>query len=295
MADKDLSEADWKSFAAKNDVKEAALSKALAQLGKAKKQGPEQEREAAEAVHDAINKLERDFKGNKLVLKRLSEMDDAAADCAKDADKAMEKAAASGDDDEESPELLTKKMIPLVREIRKGEAVMHALITTAGKNTAVLIMRRPISPSKRKMMMEAVDAQGGAKHHAATVMDIEGTVTFTLDTAAAGLAKRARAALLEQTGLRLKVKVRDASGAAEEDGEDEEGKDAAAAAIPQAPPQPPSGPTPEEIYAKRLASMEPQMLAALKAQHGNCRAGTSSGACAQAAPTANFRATPFMQ
>jgi hypothetical protein len=36
-------------------------------------------------------------------------------------------------------------MVPLLRELRKGEVRMHALICTAGKATAVLIMRKPIA------------------------------------------------------------------------------------------------------------------------------------------------------
>ena len=75
-------------------------------------------------------------------------------------------AAAEKDDDEEpdTPVLLTTKMVPLLRELRKGEAQMHALICTAGKNTAVLIMRRAISPSRRKLLAEAVDVKGGMKY-----------------------------------------------------------------------------------------------------------------------------------
>ena len=158
-----LSESEWKGFASKNDIKNAAVPKALAALAKADRQGPEARREAAEAVHDAVTALQRDFKGNKAVLKHLEQMDDAAAEVASEADRDIEAAAkAAADEDEaDSPELLGKKMIPLLRELRKGDTVMHALITTAGRNTAVLIMRRSISPARRKMMQEAVDAQGG--------------------------------------------------------------------------------------------------------------------------------------
>ena len=53
---------------------------------------------------------------------------------------------------------MTSKMIPLLRELRKGEATMHALIGTAGKNTAVLIMRRPVPLARRKMLAEVLDA-----------------------------------------------------------------------------------------------------------------------------------------
>ncbi|MFY7856367.1 MAG: hypothetical protein ACOVQT_09535 [Rubrivivax sp.] len=260
-----LSESEWKGFASKNDIKNAAVPKALAALAKADRQGPEARREAAEAVHDAVTALQRDFKGNKAVLKHLEQMDDAAAEVASEADRDIEAAAkAAADEDEaDSPELLGKKMIPLLRELRKGDTVMHALITTAGRNTAVLIMRRSISPARRKMMQEAVDAQGGAKHLPGQVMQVDGAITFVMDAAVAGLAKRVRAALLEQTGLRLKVVVRDTEGVADQDGEDEED----AKAKTPATPEPNTGNAAAALYEQRRATLEPRLLAALKAQH----------------------------
>lgn len=258
-----LSESEWKGFAGKNDIRNTAVPKALAALAKADRQGPEARREAAEAVHDAVVSLQREFKGHKGVLKHLEQMDDAASDVASQADRDIEAAARTAADEEEadSPDLLGKKMLPLLRELRNGDAVMHALVTTAGRHTAVLVMRRSISPARRKMMQEAVNAQGGAKHLPAQVMQVDGALTFVMDTAVAGLAKRVRAALLEQTGLRLKVVVRDATGVADQDGDDEEDDRAEKPAAPRADPDAAAR------YAQRRTVLEPRLLAALKAQH----------------------------
>jgi hypothetical protein len=96
-----------------------------------------------------------------------------------------------------------------------------------------------------------------------------------------GLAKRVRAALLTQTGLRLKVKLRG------EDGEDIDGEEEAEEAgtgMPAAPgaraaeagatgttrrPAPPGGPASAEqmAYVQRLRKVRDAVDAALKAQH----------------------------
>ena len=131
--------------------------------------------------------------------------------------------AAQGDDGDEeadTPALLTTKMVPLLRELRKGEAQMHALICTAGKNTALLIMRRAISPSRRKLLADAVDAKGGAKYIAGECVFENKALTFVVASPAAQLAKRLRQALLDQTDMRMKVRVRGEDGV-DEDGEDE--------------------------------------------------------------------------
>jgi hypothetical protein len=83
-------------------------------------------------------------------------------------------------------------MVPLLRELRKGEVRMHALICIAGKNTAVLIMRQAISPSRRKLLADAVDAQGGMKYIVADCGFENKVLTFVVQSPAAQLAKRVR-------------------------------------------------------------------------------------------------------
>src|SRR5207342_1515519 len=157
-------------------------------------------------------------------------------------------------------------MIPLVRELRKGDKTMHAMIGLAGKSTAVLIMRRPISPSRRKLVGEAIDAKGGAKYILGECRFEDNALTFVVKTQAAGLAKRLKAALLEQTEMRLKVRVRgeDPNDVDEEDEQDEDdvGKGQAQAA-------PPGGPaTAEQLaYTQRLNKVKARLDAALAAQH----------------------------
>ena len=178
-------------------------------------------------------------------------------------------AAAEKDDDEEpdTPVLLTTKMVPLLRELRKGEAQMHALICTAGKNTAVLIMRRAISPSRRKLLAEAVDVKGGMKYIVGECLFENKALTFVVKSPGGQLAKWLRQALLDQTEMRFKVKVRGEDGVEEEDGADE-GKDQPGAQ-PQGTPAPPGGPASAEqiAYVQRLKKVRERYEQALKEQH----------------------------
>jgi hypothetical protein len=156
--------------------------------------------------------------------------------------------------------------VPLLRELRKGQVQMHAMICTAGKNTALLIMRKPIGPSRRKLLAEAVDAKGGAKYITGECVFEDKALTFVVKSPAAQLAKRLRQALLDQADVRMKVRVRGEDGV-EEDGEDEvEGQGGAQAQAHQAPS---GGPASAEqlAYTQRLRKLRERYEQALEARH----------------------------
>ncbi|MBT9456043.1 MAG: hypothetical protein IV097_05415 [Burkholderiaceae bacterium] len=277
MAEK-LTESNWTAFTKKLklELDDGALIKALAKADKTDIAKPEPRFDALEDLVELIKKqviaLAKRKKelGDKVfgeVKDKLYALLEVAEEQLKLAETAMAaaKAEASGDEEEDTPVLLTKKMIPLVRELRKGGVTMHALICTAGKNTALLIMRRPIAPARRKLLAEAVDAKGGAKYIAAECMLEDKVLTFVVQSQAAGLAKRLRQALLDQTELRLKVKVRGDDGE-DEDGS-EEGSDQEVPSdepdIPPAPPLPPvDGPDPALAFKARLEALMPKLKSA---------------------------------
>ncbi len=288
MAEK-LAESTWSAFkkSKKLEVDDKALVKALTAFDKVDESKPAARLDALLEVIEQINKqvvlLAREKKtlGDKPFTEakdKLHGLLDAAESLQKSvaAEKAKADKAArdSGDEEEDSPVLLTKKMVPLIRELKKGDARMHAMVCTAGKNTAVLIMRRPISASQRKLLAIAVDAAGGMKYGAGECIWEANALTFVMETAAAGLAKRLRAALQAQTELRLKVRVRGPDGS-DEDGENE-GDDATAAAAPGAtaaapaanPPAAPPVPSPEQLsYLQRLRRLQDPYDQALRSQH----------------------------
>lgn len=273
-----LTESNWTAFIKKLklELDDGALVKALAKADKTDVAKPEPRMDALEDLVELIKKqviaLAKRKKelGDKVfgeVKDKLYALLEVAEEQLKIAEAAIKAAAdTGGDEEEDTPVLLTRKMTPLLRELRKGDVTMHALICTAGKNTALLIMRRPIAPARRKLLAEAVDAKGGAKYIAAECMLEDKVLTFVVQSQAAGLAKRLRQALLDQTEMRLKVKVRG------DDGEDEDGSEEGAEQeapgdapdIPQAPPLPSSVEEPDHAAAfkARLEALMPQLKSA---------------------------------
>ena len=276
MSDKQLDESAWKAFAAKHDIPDGApLLKALAQLGRAEKQGPAEVLEALSLLDKQLALLAKAHKANKPVARQLEDMEAASSERQKAAAKQI-KSAADDEDAEgaDSPALLSSKMTPLLRELRKGEARMAAMVCTAGRETAVLIMRRAISPARRALLAAAVDAKGGAKYLVGDCAYEEGVLTFVLPSASAGLAKRLREALLKQVQLRLKVRVRGDDGALDDDGEDEPPQASEQpASTPPAPPAPaaaaPAAPAAAAVaeFKTRLSALLPRIKAAQAAGH----------------------------
>lgn len=223
MAEK-LSSNLWSATTRKHkvDLDDAALVKALARLDKTDESKADARVDALGDVVEQVNRQVVALARRKKELgdKVFAELKDRLDSLRDLAEAQIKEVRSQKDDEEDSPALLTSKMTPLLRELRKGEVEMSALACTAGKNTAVLIMRKPIAASRRKILQEAVDAAGGAKFLPARCLYEGSVLTFVMETAPGGLAKRLRQALIQQVGLKLKVRVRGSDGQADEDGED---------------------------------------------------------------------------
>lgn len=267
MSEKQLAESFWKSFAKGKTYKDDALIKALQALAKSEKGSPSEQLEALDMVEKQIDLLRKANKADKELMAQLKDMDTAIERQRKSTDAAAKLAAAKAeksdaDEEEESPALLTSKMIPLVRVLRKGEDRMRATLCIAGANTAVLITRKAISGSIRKIMAEYIDAKGGVKYMVGEVLFEKNALTFVMEGSASGLVKRIQKALLDQIGLRFRVRVRGEDGE-EEDGENEE----EASAGSQIPTPPPAPDQLQLTLTQRLLKLKPALEAALKAQH----------------------------
>ena len=284
-----LSDSGWKDVASKNKIKDNGLLKVLADH----KRLDEEKHDAVLKSLDEIVKLATQMKKAKdaaavsSVAKYVGELIEAAeadrrafAKAKLEAEKkasaeAEKKAKADAeakkrehdeeggkeeheDEGEEASALLTTKMIPLLRQVNKGET-MHALVASTGKQVAVMLSRKPIAPARRKLLADQLGAAGGIKYIVGHCVREDGTATFVLKTQAAGMAKKLKVALLEQTGLRVKLRCRGEDGETDEDleeaeqhegdksahGEDGEGPEDAAAKG-----EPPTGMTrPFEISA----------------------------------------------
>jgi peptidoglycan hydrolase-like protein with peptidoglycan-binding domain len=243
-----LNDSAWKDVLAKNKgIKDNGLLKTLTEI---KKLGDD-DHDDAHSILDQVQKLITQLKKSKEVAaapdvgKFLGELtsatDTAVRDVAKakaEADKstkakaeADKKAKAASDkkgdededgDEEESPELLTTKLKPLLRMVAKGER-MHALLAKSGKQVVVMLSRKPIPPARRKMLADQLGG-GSTKYFPGHCHLEAGATTFVLKAEVAGMSKLIKLALLEQTGLRLnKIKCRGEDGDDEGDDDDEGG------------------------------------------------------------------------
>ena len=242
MADRFLSELEWKRFSKANLVKDTALGKALAALETAK--GPEGELKALDDIDKAVVTLKKENKSSVEVTGWLESTGKSADKQRKESEAALKKAAKEeSDDEEDDPVLLTSKMIPLLRQVKKGDE-MQVMIARGSREMAVLMSRKAISNSRRKMLTDYLK-DGTPKFHKGTCVFEENSYTFVMDTQAGGMAKKLKAALFKQVDLRLKVRVRGPDGdldddgePAEDDGLEAEGEEGTQAkgSVPEAPP-----------------------------------------------------------
>lgn len=273
MAEK-LIEATWTAFTKKHklDLEDGPLLKALGRFDKTPETKPQ---ERLESLRDLIEQIKKQVTlqarrkkelGDKVfgeVKDKLYGLLEAAESQLKDA----ERAAADEGDNEESPALLTTKMVPLLREVRKGNIALKALIAMAGKETVVLLSRRDISPARGKLLKEQMENSSGLKFIRGDCLLEEAAVTFVVQSQAGGLAKRIRSALLAQTDLRVKVRVRGEDlNDIDADGESEGDDDAPGVGdVPLAPPRPPPQVSADQQkFEARLAAIEPRLALALK-------------------------------
>ena len=238
-----LTDSAWKDVLARNKgVKDNGLLKTLAEI---KKLGDD-DHDAAQEILDQIQKLAAQLKKSKeiaavpVVGKFLAELAGAADTAVRDVEKAKAEAGkankakaeadkkahadaakdSDGEDEEEAEasELLTTKLKPLLRQVAKGER-MHALVAKSGKQVVVMLSRKPIPPARRKLLADELGG-GSTKYYPGHCVLEAGATTFVLKAEVAGMSKLIKAALLEQTGLRLnKIKCRG------EDGDDDDADD----------------------------------------------------------------------
>ncbi|HSI58549.1 MAG TPA: hypothetical protein VLA16_13400, partial [Ideonella sp.] len=251
MSLKNLSESEWKKFSKARDLKDAPLLKALVALDKAEKAPPGEQLKALDELEKQADALLKAHKADKEVAAYLAELDKslkAQRKTSEQAAKAHAESAQAESEDEDSPALLTTKMVPLMRAVPKGE-VLHALVAMAGKGTVVMVARKPIPVGRRKLLAAELGVSGGIKYHAGQCLFEAKAHTFVMETVVAGLAKKIKQALLDQTEQRYKVRVRgDDPALVDDDGDEAEGDDGgspaavapAVAAIPPAPPLPPT-------------------------------------------------------
>ena len=258
MAEKHLTESAWKAYAKGRGYKDTSLIKALADWVRAEGSEPQAQLSSLDAIDKPVAALLKDYKGDKELTSYLGELTKASARARKAtelaAKSAAKEAAKPDDDDEESAALLTTKMVPLLRAVAKGDT-MHTMLASAGKQLVVLVSRKPIAPARRKLLADELAASGTVKYISGTCQLEQNATTFVLTTQVAGMAKRIKAALLLQTGLRVKVRCRGEDGQTDDDGEDEGEDGATQAHVAQADAKPAAS----DAFKARLTALLPRI------------------------------------
>ncbi|MEO6409739.1 MAG: hypothetical protein ABIO45_13425 [Burkholderiaceae bacterium] len=249
MAEKNLSGSAWKAFAKGKGYKDAPLLKAFEVLEKAEKGPPAAQLAALDEVDKQAELLRNLHKADKDLLAWLAGVAKslALARNAVPAEAPAPKAAAAPALDAKSRALLSTAMLPLLAQVKKGGA-MPVAIALASKDAAVLISRHDMGPTGRKLLAAYLGTGPGVKFIAGECVFEENAHTFVVKAGAGGLAKRLQAALLKQTGLRLRaLRVRgddpnDVDRDSDDDGATPEvGKPAGATSVAAAAPS--SSPT----------------------------------------------------
>ncbi len=255
MPYKNLTESDWKTFSKNRVLKEAPLLKALGDLVKAERAVESEGWLAAlKKLEEQLDALRKEHRNDKEIQEQLKKMDAALATARRDAESlAKQEARDSESEEDEGPAALTTKLIPLLKNVRKGTPC-QALVAVGSKEAAVMLSRRALTPAARKPMVEYLNASGTPKFIAGECIFEANAVTFVLKSEAGGLAKKIKAALLKQTELRVKVRVRGENPEdIDEDGDPDDAPDGSAASAEAVAPLPAApAPSAEEIAAAKL-------------------------------------------
>ncbi len=257
MADKHLTELEWKRFAKGKGYKDAALAQAMARLEAAK--SPAEQVESLAELEKQSQALRKAHKGDKELAGFLDELDKTLASrltAAKGAAKAEDAKAArsskggngaaeAAGEEDEGPASLTTGLATMLKLVMK-DVPMHAMVLTDGKVYGVMLSKRAIAPARSKLLKEFLELGSAKPPILAECVFEANAITFVVAQEVAGLAKKIKGALLAQTERRWKVRVRGPSGEVDEDlaEGDQAIAEAAAAAeiVPQAPPEAPPAP-----------------------------------------------------
>lgn len=278
MNERALALKEWERFAKGKAYKDGPLVKALAAAERAGEGDPAAWLERLGDVEEAAKGLLKAHKGDKALAEQIEPMLAALKPLRKEAERrAAEGEDGDGEEGQGAQALLTEKLVPLLRQVRQGET-LHALIGLESKQAVVLLARRPIAPARRELLKQWLDASSGVKFLPGQCVFEAEAHTFVVPGASGGLAKRLKAALLAQTGLRLKVRVR-----GEDPNDVDEDLDDAGA-----PPQ--AGGTPPDVdpalaFNARLAALsaalKPALLAGGEASQTLKRTVSEAGALAR--------------
>ncbi|RZL11200.1 MAG: hypothetical protein EOP40_03585 [Rubrivivax sp.] len=247
MADKYLTESEWKNFCKKPGYKAELLVKALAGLEKADKAGPQAQLKALDELDKQADVLLKANKADKILSGYLGEMAKAGKKLRKEADDALAKAKSSSkddDDDEDGPPaalLDPKKLLAQLNLCKRDSdrTVQFAFVDAKDKQDAALAMSPKVAG---RSLFAKLQQAAGVKTGAYGSAWIDGTaLMLQLDKPLGGLVKKIRGPV-KACGFKIsKVVLWNEDGTVFE--QEDEPEDKAAPASGDAPAAKPAAPT----------------------------------------------------
>ncbi|MBT9456869.1 MAG: hypothetical protein IV097_09625 [Burkholderiaceae bacterium] len=236
MSDKYLTEKEWKSFSKNLAFKDAPLIKALAALEKSEQAGADEQIKALDELDKQSELLLKAHKADKALANYLADMDKAASKQRKEAEKALEQAAAAEDEEAGSALLDPKRLLAQLTLCRRDpeRTVQFGFVDGKDKDPAVLALSPKVAGRK---LFATLQAETGVKTGAYGTAWVDGTsLMLQLDKPMSGLVKKIRAPV-KACGFRIsKVVLWNADGSVFEQDEQDDPAEAQASAGASAAP-----------------------------------------------------------
>lgn len=263
MSDKYLTEKEWKGFSKNLAFKDAPLIKALAALEKSEQAGADEQIKALDELDKQSDLLLKAHKADKVLANYLAEMDKAASKQRKEAEKALEQAAAAEDEEAGSALLDPKRLLAQLTLCRRDpeRTVQFGFVDGKDKDPAVLALSPKVAGRK---LFATLQAETGVKTGAYGTAWVDGTsLMLQLDKPMSGLVKKIRAPV-KACGFKIaKAVLWNADGTVFE--QDEQGEQEGAVAT-DAPQQ--SVNADEQAFNARLKALLPLIAAAAQSPAG---------------------------
>lgn len=275
MAEKYLTQAEWKSASKGTAWKADPLTKALAAFEKAEKENPAAALTALAEVEKQADALTKANKGDKTLSAFVGDMTKAATRRRAELQKEQKEAeAAEQEGDEEGGDdalIDPKKLLTALNLLKRDAAARMNFSTVDSKDDKPPMFALSRKQAPKKLFTKLQDLAGTkVGSFGQAWLDGQVLILQVENKPMAGLTKKLRVPI-KACGFRVaKIVLWDASGAVLEESADE----AAAAivgdgqAVPEAPPQPAQAADPQRTaFEQKLAELIPKVQAALASAH----------------------------
>jgi hypothetical protein len=295
MSEKHLTEQPWKQLATKQKLKDPGLGKALAAYGKAGEQDYDARLAALDEIKSQAGDLLKEHKKDKDVSGYLGEVL-KEVDKTRKAIEDLQKNGGGEADDGEAEEYkkdLKKKLVSALAQVKgrapgaaepgeEGQPQLQFMAYVASGASAVIVAKK-VGGATKKLLPEIAGGASGGKYIQGECIFEKNVHTFVVEKVPGGLAKRLSKALLAETGIKYKVRVRSLDGAQELDSDTD--TDAGETAETPAPA------TSLEAQWKQLkAALYPEIKKALEANPPNRNEIVKlAGEASQQEKAANFQ------